>query len=108
MLDGRKWLFPCNKWFAKDEDDKKIERELIAIEQPANNQQGNDSSYKNQEYPSYMKTPYNTSGHSSSRHHAISDFGLYKIYVKTSDISGAGTNANVFIQIFGKNGQTGS
>ncbi|RNA20947.1 lipoxygenase homology domain-containing 1 isoform X1, partial [Brachionus plicatilis] len=31
----------------------------------------------------------------------------YKILVKTSDISGAGTDANVFITLFGENGDTG-
>lgn len=31
----------------------------------------------------------------------------YKIFVKTSDISGAGTDANVFITIIGDNGDTG-
>ncbi len=25
---GRKWLFPCGRWLAKDEDDGKLEREL--------------------------------------------------------------------------------
>lgn len=31
----------------------------------------------------------------------------YKIAVKTGDVRGAGTDANVFIQIFGENGDTG-
>jgi len=31
----------------------------------------------------------------------------YKISVKTGDIRGAGTDANVFLQLFGKNGDTG-
>ena len=29
--DGRRWLFECNRWLDKKEDDGKIERELIAI-----------------------------------------------------------------------------
>lgn len=32
---------------------------------------------------------------------------LYDIYVTTSNIRGAGTDANVFIQIFGKRADTG-
>ena len=26
---GKKWVFPCGKWLAKDEDDGKIERDLV-------------------------------------------------------------------------------
>ena len=32
LSNGRTWLCECNRWFAKDEDDKKVERELTAIE----------------------------------------------------------------------------
>ena len=30
--DGRKWLCVCKRWLARDEEDKKIERELTAAE----------------------------------------------------------------------------
>jgi hypothetical protein len=30
--DGRLWLCECNRWLSKEKDDKKIERELLAIE----------------------------------------------------------------------------
>ena len=30
-FNGRKWSSVCNRWFARDEDDKKIERELTDI-----------------------------------------------------------------------------
>ena len=32
MKKGLEYLFPCNKWFDKKEDDGLIERELKAIE----------------------------------------------------------------------------
>ncbi len=32
---------------------------------------------------------------------------LYKVVVKTGDFRGAGTDANVFAQLFGENGDTG-
>ena len=78
MLDGRRWLCECNNWFAKDEGDKKIERELLAAEMK----------------PDKLKNKL---------------FGrcLYKIYVATSNIHSAGTNSNVFIEIFGKHSKTG-
>ncbi len=33
----KKYLFPCNKWFDKKEDDAKIERDLFPIESIVNN-----------------------------------------------------------------------
>ena len=33
QVDGRQWLCECNQWLAKDEADKRIERELVAVEQ---------------------------------------------------------------------------
>jgi hypothetical protein len=33
QTDGRQWLCESNQWFAKDEADKRIERELVAVEQ---------------------------------------------------------------------------
>ena len=32
LTNGRTWLCECNRWFAKNEEDKKIERELAAVE----------------------------------------------------------------------------
>lgn len=32
--DGRKWFVDVNRWFDLKEDDGKIERELLALEQP--------------------------------------------------------------------------
>ena len=34
LLDGRSWFCECNRWFDKNQDDGKIEREILAIEQP--------------------------------------------------------------------------
>ncbi len=31
----QKWYFNCGKWLAKDEDDRQIERELAASNDPA-------------------------------------------------------------------------
>jgi hypothetical protein len=30
---GEKWFFPCGKWLATDEDDKKISREIAAVKE---------------------------------------------------------------------------
>eukprot|EP01091_Cochliopodium_minus_P006324 TRINITY_DN1620_c0_g1_i4.p1 TRINITY_DN1620_c0_g1~~TRINITY_DN1620_c0_g1_i4.p1 ORF type:complete len:245 (+),score=98.47 TRINITY_DN1620_c0_g1_i4:542-1276(+) len=63
---NREWFFPISRWFAKNEDDGLIERELI----PSND------------------TPLT----------AVS----YKVVVFTGDRWGAGTDANVFIEIHGE------
>ncbi len=33
QASGRQWLCECYEWLAKDEADKRIERELVAVEQ---------------------------------------------------------------------------
>ncbi len=32
-IDGRQWLCECNKWLDKMRGDRKIERDLVAVEQ---------------------------------------------------------------------------
>ncbi|CAF3234025.1 unnamed protein product [Rotaria socialis] len=67
--DHRTYEFPCNRWLAKDEDDKQIARYLVPRQKVRNN--------------------------------------LYKVTVFTGNKSGAGTDADVFITLFGNQGQTG-
>ena len=33
----KSWNFPCNRWFDRDEDDRKIERELLPDNSKSNN-----------------------------------------------------------------------
>jgi len=69
-----KWFFLSGKWFAKDEEDGAIEREI-----PASNADG------------VASLPMIT----------------YKVLVTTGDRRGAGTDANVFLTLFGSNGDSG-
>jgi hypothetical protein len=71
------FVFPCNRWLASDEGDKKVMREL-----------GLQSSLPAELLSSKVSTKYN-------------------LAVYTSDVAGAGTNANVFVTLFGENGDTG-
>jgi hypothetical protein len=44
--DGHKWLCVCNQWFAKDEGDKRIERELLASDiSSSHNNNNNNNNY---------------------------------------------------------------
>lgn len=70
---GARYLFPCNKWFSKSDDDFQIERDL----------------YPAASLDSKPAVPEN----------------VYTISVTTSDIKGAGTDANVFIVIYGTKGR---
>jgi hypothetical protein len=36
MPNGRRTLFPCNAWLAKDEGDGKLERDLFPLEELRN------------------------------------------------------------------------
>jgi hypothetical protein len=70
------WNFKCDRWLARDEDDKQIVREVAPF--------GDD-----------MAQP--SAG-------AVQ----YTVEVYTGDVRYAGTDANVAIQIFGENGDTGT
>jgi len=66
---GTIWNFPCNRWFARDEDDKSIEREL-----EVNGVPGPHASH-------------------------------YKLTISTGSTRGAGTDANVYISMYGSTGK---
>eukprot|EP00736_Rhodelphis_marinus_P000918 Rmarinus@m.27357 len=71
---SKEYIFPCMKWFSKDEGDKLIERTLLPV---------TDDS-------------------------ALADLPTtYLVQVATADRKGAGTDANVYIDIVGEHGATG-
>jgi len=71
---SQQWFFLSGKWFAKDEDDGSIVREIAAA--------GSDGV-------------------------ASAPLISYKILVTTGDRRGAGTDANVFVTLFGSAGDSG-
>ena len=74
--NNKRFLFPCNMWLDKHEDDGKIERDLIVIDSIAD----------------------------ESKRHEHRFIGMpvdYEVIVITSDITGAGIDANVKIKIYG-------
>ena len=74
MPNGQKMKFPCNRWLAKDEEDGLIERTL----------------YPEEEVILDKKKP------------RPGDILNYDVLVKTSDLQNAGTDANVWIKIYGE------
>jgi hypothetical protein len=82
--NGEKWTFDCKKWLDMRKDDQLIERELELT--------------KFEEYE--IQKP-NKSNKMSSRN------SIYLVHVETSDIKYGGTDATVFIQIFGDKNESG-
>nr|XP_009664467.1 PREDICTED: lipoxygenase homology domain-containing protein 1 [Struthio camelus australis] len=70
-VQGKQYMFPCNRWLDKDEADGRVEVEV---------------------YPSEIV--------------AIEKLINYEVSVVTGDVRAAGTNAKVFMQIYGETGKT--
>ncbi|XP_039606557.1 lipoxygenase homology domain-containing protein 1-like [Polypterus senegalus] len=83
-------IFPCERWLAKSEDDGQTVRELVPSE-IIQEKLMRDGSLKRTE--SIVEDALETH--------------TYKVSVYTGDVYGAGTDANVFLIIFGDLGDTG-
>ncbi|XP_037364471.1 lipoxygenase homology domain-containing protein 1 [Talpa occidentalis] len=89
--DGTETLtFPCDRWFATSEDDKKTIRELVPYDIFTEKYMKDGSLrqvYKEVEEPL--------------------DIVLYSVQIFTGNVPGAGTDARVYITIYGDLGDTG-
>uniref|UniRef100_A0A8C4R1V7 PLAT domain-containing protein n=1 Tax=Eptatretus burgeri TaxID=7764 RepID=A0A8C4R1V7_EPTBU len=87
---SRRMTFPCQRWLAHSEDDGEILRELV---------------------PSIVVLEVlNDDGEVLVTENAFEDplqTLTYKVCVYTGDVRGAGTDANVFLTIYGDQGDTG-
>lgn len=80
------YYFPCHKWLDKKEDDKKIERTLYA--EVLNEDLARSPRASIQEIPARLDGPAREE--------------LYVVHVETSNKAKAGTDAKVFLQIYGE------
>uniref|UniRef100_A0A3Q3AH36 Lipoxygenase homology PLAT domains 1a n=1 Tax=Kryptolebias marmoratus TaxID=37003 RepID=A0A3Q3AH36_KRYMA len=83
-------IFPCERWLAKSEDDGETVRELVPSD-IITEKLSRDGSLKVTE----LEVEDALEAHT------------YKVSVITGDVSGAGTDANVFLTIYGDQGDTG-
>ncbi|XP_073475133.1 lipoxygenase homology domain-containing protein 1 [Aquarana catesbeiana] len=91
MKDETKYFFPCQRWLAVDEDDGQISRMLVPV---------NEAFMKKDE---------------DGEEQSLATLGLeqkaksttYTVRVKTGDKKNAGTDANVFIILYGEKDDTG-
>ncbi|XP_072269601.1 lipoxygenase homology domain-containing protein 1 [Pyxicephalus adspersus] len=89
--DDTKYFFPCQRWLAVDEDDGQISRMLVPV---------NEAFMKKDE---------------EGEEQSLATLGLeqkaksttYTVKVKTGDKKNAGTDANVFIILYGEKDDTG-
>ncbi|KAF3695639.1 Lipoxygenase -like proteiny domain-containing protein 1 [Channa argus] len=83
-------IFPCERWLAKSEDDGETVRELVPSD-IITQKLLRDGTLKTTE--TEVEDPLETH--------------TYKVSVRTGDMYGAGTDANVFLTIYGDLGDTG-
>ncbi|XP_012940880.1 lipoxygenase homology domain-containing protein 1 [Aplysia californica] len=84
------YTFPCNRWLAKDMEDGAIERELLP-EKAVQEIIGRDGQTKSKEVKIKDRLKAKK----------------YTVEVFTGDMKGGGTDANVFLSVFGDKGDTG-
>ncbi|XP_048065057.1 lipoxygenase homology domain-containing protein 1 isoform X2 [Megalobrama amblycephala] len=83
-------IFPCERWLARSEDDGETVRELVPSD-IITEKLLRDGTLKHQEIEVEDALETHT----------------YKVSVRTGDMNGAGTDANVFLTIYGDLGDTG-
>uniref|UniRef100_A0A673G3G1 PLAT domain-containing protein n=1 Tax=Sinocyclocheilus rhinocerous TaxID=307959 RepID=A0A673G3G1_9TELE len=83
-------IFPCERWLAKSEDDGETVREVVSSE-IITEKLLRDGTLKHNEVEVEDALETHT----------------YKVSVRTGDMHGAGTDANVFLTIYGDLGDTG-
>ncbi|XP_059150632.1 lipoxygenase homology domain-containing protein 1-like isoform X2 [Physella acuta] len=84
------YTFPCGRWLAKNQEDGAIERELVP-EKAVQELVGRDGETKAKELKIKEKL----------------EAKKYTVEVYTGDVSGGGTDANVFLTMFGDKGDSG-
>ncbi|XP_030849367.1 lipoxygenase homology domain-containing protein 1 [Strongylocentrotus purpuratus] len=94
LLDGKRqgsrtYVFPCNRWFSRKEDDGEIIRELVP-DQVTEEKTKKDGTTKTKEIKQNTLTKRQ-----------------YKLLVYTGDTFRAGTDANVYLTVYGENGDSG-
>ncbi|XP_033845859.1 lipoxygenase homology domain-containing protein 1-like [Periophthalmus magnuspinnatus] len=90
--DDTTYFFPCKRWLAVDEDDGQLARELVPVDE-AFMKKGDDDDEEDSEATLGLEQK------------AMST--TYTVKIKTGDKKYAGTDANVFMILYGTNDDTG-
>ncbi|XP_023606577.1 lipoxygenase homology domain-containing protein 1 isoform X2 [Myotis lucifugus] len=98
MNNETTYYFPCQRWLSVEEDDGQVSRELLSVDE------------------SYVLPPSeDEEGGGGGENNALDNMGLeqkdksttFQVTIKTGDKKNAGTDANVFITLFGTQDDTG-
>ena len=104
------FIFPCDRWFAKDEDDRAIVRDLVpekvVVDQvdPTGHVQSREKDIRDR----LESRPTRTTWMRLTRRSIVAFLvKKYEVDVYTGNEARCGTNANVFVTIYGDRGDTG-
>ncbi|XP_022094211.1 lipoxygenase homology domain-containing protein 1-like isoform X2 [Acanthaster planci] len=93
-MHNRRYYFPCQRWLATNKDDGQISRDLIPVEKEVIQR-------------SLSRRRSSTSVREEIALEAKASMETYHVYVTTADVRGAGTDANVYVVLYGENDDTG-
>ncbi|KAE8285273.1 Lipoxygenase-like proteiny domain-containing protein 1 [Larimichthys crocea] len=88
--DDTTYFFPCKRWLAVDEDDRQLARELVPVDEAFMRKEDDDED---------SETTLGLEQKSMST--------TYNVRIRTGDKEYAGTDANVFMTLFGTKDDTG-
>ncbi|XP_077976546.1 lipoxygenase homology domain-containing protein 1-like isoform X1 [Styela clava] len=91
--DGR-LIFPCQRWLSTKEDDGQIERTLVPVSEEV---------YQRLQEKNKRKTNVRDAIALETK----AQLTTYEVTVKTGDVRGAGTDANVYMMLYGENDDSG-
>ncbi|XP_030598877.1 lipoxygenase homology domain-containing protein 1 [Archocentrus centrarchus] len=91
--DDTTYFFPCNRWLAVDEDDGQLARELVPVDEAFMKKGDDDDDEDDSEATLGLEQK------------AMST--TYTVRIKTGDKKYAGTDANVFMTLYGTKDDTG-
>ena len=111
--DSRHYVCECNRWLDKREEDGRIERELDAVS--LESQPAEEVDIRQRQSPRRLTA---SDAFDDEERAALARMTqatrqrptqkcVYSIRVRTSDVRNAGTDANVYVHIFGREADTG-
>ena len=107
-------MFPCGRWLARDEDDRAIERDLVPLKSIDENLKGYEVEVKEKNIRDRLESNLLCGDYVRKiktiklMMRIVFFFKVknYQVEIFTGSEFGAGTDANVFIQLFGDEGET--
>nr|CAB3263471.1 lipoxygenase homology domain-containing protein 1-like [Phallusia mammillata] len=97
-VQGQAWVFPCQRWLSTKEDDGQIERTLVPVDQ---------ATYQRLQQQQSTRGKKKTAVRDAVALETKAQLTTYEVTVKTGDVRSAGTDANVYLVLYGENDDSG-